>query len=288
MHIQKTVDNRRKPFDFRLRDWYQCAESVSIDKGFCLSSAYYDYWYPHKYIITYSYPVYNDGKFLGVGLHDIFLESINENVFLISMINVDRDGNIIYEINYWYMVFLFLLTFILLLIVTKVCYVAIPMSVSYFDVDELTKLNTRKSFKYLQANEKIKAVCLIDIDFFKKINDNFGHDIGDLYLFEVSNKLLSSIRKSDKLYRWGGEEFLLLLTNASGEEYDHRLTLERLRKNIESIAIKDINHKVTATIGFSDYSTEFDIDDMIKKADRALYVGKQSGRNQVVKYEDIV
>lgn len=64
MHIQKATDLNKKPFDFRLRNWYQCAKSINIDKGYCLSNAYYNFWYPHESTITYSYPIYYSNKLL--------------------------------------------------------------------------------------------------------------------------------------------------------------------------------------------------------------------------------
>ncbi len=131
------------------------------------------------------------------------------------------------------------------------------------------------------------AVLLIDIDFFKAVNDEYGHDIGDKVIKEVSSALFKSIKDIDFAIRYGGEEFLIFLTNIHSEE-DAIKIANRLRVNISK---KDINVyentsiRKTVSIGISMYpkdSKNFDI--VLKNADIALYEAKRNGRNQVVRF----
>lgn len=129
-----------------------------------------------------------------------------------------------------------------------------------------------------------KKFCLIivDIDFFKKVNDICGHDCGDHVLAEVSGLLKRLLREQDCLARWGGEEFLVLLpeTDAAGA-----LTLaERLRMAVSEKVFEYRKHKIaiTLTLGICQYGENISIDDAIRKADNALYEGKHRGRNCVV------
>lgn len=125
------------------------------------------------------------------------------------------------------------------------------------------------------------TIVMGDIDCFKKINDTYGHDFGDFVLREVSNIVKGSIRKNDICARWGGEEYLIMLKDTSLEQ--GRVLTERLRQTIN-------NHKFifngneatfTMTFGLSEYCHPESIDEVIKKADNALYKGKNSGKNVV-------
>ena len=117
-----------------------------------------------------------------------------------------------------------------------------------------------------------------DIDYFKKVNDAFGHDIGDIVLIEFVNHLKNNIRDVDYLGRWGGEEFLLVCPkmNETGLEK----LAEKLRKKIEE-AFFTKTHKMTASFGISMSKDKSSIKQMIKYADIALYKAKHEGRNRV-------
>lgn len=126
------------------------------------------------------------------------------------------------------------------------------------------------------------SIIIGDIDFFKRVNDTYGHDFGDYVLKTVSETLKSSLKETDCLARWGGEEFLFMLRNSDLEKSKH--TIENIRKNIED---KLFEHNgtslhVTMTFGIAVYNGNDSIDDIIKKADDALYLGKENGRNRVV------
>lgn len=156
--------------------------------------------------------------------------------------------------------------------------------------DELTGLLNRREIKRLMEYEKNRfdrngkdfSIILGDIDFFKKVNDNYGHDCGDYILKEVSEIITETIRKQDYLCRWGGEEMLILMPESGGKEA--LAAAERIRKDIES-AVFRYNSKVinvTITLGIAVFSGEGTIEKLIDNADKAMYKGKTSGRNQVV------
>ncbi len=125
-------------------------------------------------------------------------------------------------------------------------------------------------------------VSIGDIDFFKKFNDSYGHDCGDMVLREVSRTLKQQVGNNGYAVRWGGEEFLLVL---SGEKIqDIECFVNRIAdeiKGMESV-YEDRVLKVTMTFGVTDGDTQANIDDIIKKADQALYEGKETGRDKVV------
>ena len=126
---------------------------------------------------------------------------------------------------------------------------------------------------------KIKkgSIIYFDIDFFKKINDKYGHDMGDYVLKEISKLVAENIRSNDIFGRWGGEEFLFILPITP---YFNTLKVaEKIRKVVENYNFKGI--KVTISLGVSEIIENEQIEYAIKRADEALYEAKKSGRNQV-------
>ena len=163
----------------------------------------------------------------------------------------------------------------------------------YITRDSLTNLFNHTSilqhlyFEILRARRQhYPLICImLDIDFFKKINDKYGHIAGDGVLRALSALLVSRCRKTDFIGRYGGEEFLIFLPNASLENGI------RLINEIREIFAK-IDHrgehetfKVTFSAGVSSYPELFSANDMIEAADVALYKAKRKGRNCVVGYE---
>jgi len=134
------------------------------------------------------------------------------------------------------------------------------------------------------------AVIMIDADNFKGINDNYGHPIGDEVLKELAVRLKKDIRDLDTVARYGGEEFAVILDNVSYNEA--RLIAEKLRVSVESRPFKTAagSIDVTISLGLCAMGKEDDIHKQIllEQADQALYHAKNSGRNRVVKYLDIV
>ena len=126
------------------------------------------------------------------------------------------------------------------------------------------------------------SLILLDIDFFKKINDTYGHDVGDLVLKTVSQIVLENIRKSDLFARIGGEEFAILLPDTSKDKAI--LVAEKLRETIEKTPIILPNGKqikVTISLGVTSLKKDDNESSFIKRADEALYDAKKSGRNVV-------
>lgn len=136
-----------------------------------------------------------------------------------------------------------------------------------------------ESHNKAKDEQNLYGVLLLDIDYFKKINDTHGHQVGDQVLVEVSALLSNHIRSTDIVGRWGGEEFLVIY---EGNDHDTLLELaERLRI---SIADHDfpINISLTTSIGVATYEKGDDIHTVLSRADKALYKAKNAGRNRVV------
>ena len=160
--------------------------------------------------------------------------------------------------------------------------------------DTLTGLANRRSF-YSKAKlalyEVIKQkssffLAVIDIDYFKKVNDTYGHDMGDEVLVKIARLMNNNIRETDILGRVGGEEFALILKNVTKENGIKRL--DTIRHSIESISIilsTGESLSLSVSIGCTDIIPESkNIDEMIKQADIALYQAKEEGRNRTVYY----
>ncbi|MEJ5172660.1 MAG: bifunctional diguanylate cyclase/phosphodiesterase [Hydrogenothermaceae bacterium] len=158
--------------------------------------------------------------------------------------------------------------------------------------DSLTGLYNRTFLEDLEYTINLSnyVVAVIDVDFFKKINDTYGHEVGDIVLKEVAKILRNDIRSEDYLIRYGGEEFLLFIRK-NREDINKTINgIERIRSAVENekIYINEKNYiKVTISIGVN-LSTEKmkDIDEAIKKADVALYRAKGKGRNRIEIYDE--
>ena len=157
-------------------------------------------------------------------------------------------------------------------------------------IDYLTQLPNRRHFlekiEYEQQRFKRHEVPFIlaygDIDDFKKVNDEYGHDAGDFVLVTISKIISSTIRNIDFACRWGGEEFIIFL-----EEKDivkGKKAIERVVKNIalEDFTYNGISHNITMTFGLALYNKDEDISICINEADERLYWGKNNGKDQIV------
>jgi diguanylate cyclase (GGDEF)-like protein/PAS domain S-box-containing protein len=155
--------------------------------------------------------------------------------------------------------------------------------------DVLTKLPNRILFtdRFQQAvahskrNNSLLAVCFLDLDDFKPVNDNFGHDIGDQLLIKVAHRITASIREEDTVSRIGGDEFTILLANT--ESYEHcQQTMERVHQSLaKPYIINGVSHHITASSGITLYpSDKGNIDTLLRHADQAMYLAKQAGRNR--------
>ncbi|HET8806868.1 MAG TPA: GGDEF domain-containing protein, partial [Methylophaga sp.] len=133
----------------------------------------------------------------------------------------------------------------------------------------------------LSAAERYDRPCsilLFDVDHFKHVNDEHGHEVGDIVLKRLTSEVEKQLRATDFLGRWGGEEFIVLASNNMLEEAGN--LAERLRKHIASINFTDVG-KVTISIGVAQWRTGESRRYMLERADKAMYQAKQSGRNRV-------
>ena len=151
------------------------------------------------------------------------------------------------------------------------------------DKDNLTKIYNKSYLnKYLKSfleNRCQGVIIFFDIDHFKKCNDTHGHMTGDKILSELSKTILNNIREEDLFARWGGEEFAILLQNASDTEALG--VAQKLRNIVENKAFAN-NIKVTISLGISRVAEDDTVDSLMQRVDKLLYQAKESGRNKVV------
>ncbi|HHG75363.1 MAG TPA: diguanylate cyclase [Persephonella sp.] len=161
-------------------------------------------------------------------------------------------------------------------------------------VDQLTGVYNRrfleelapKIMAYVSRKNIIVGVLMIDIDFFKQVNDQYGHSVGDAVLKKVASVIKNSVRQSDIVVRYGGEEFLVILIDVAQDESVK--VAEKIRERVEktAIATEGVTLKKTVSIGVSEFPTDGEkFWQCIKYADIALYKAKESGRNKVVRFE---
>ena len=145
--------------------------------------------------------------------------------------------------------------------------------------DSLTNLGNRRS---LENIGKYDCVILGDIDQFKKINDEYGHNIGDQVLVEISEIFRKLVRESDFVCRWGGEEFVILLKNCN-DNNAYKKTL-KLKEEISKLS-KKFGFKISMSFGISHSIENEPLAVAIEKADKAMYKSKENGRNTITIYK---
>ncbi len=143
-------------------------------------------------------------------------------------------------------------------------------------IDTLTKIGNRN--RYNEAIE-ILAYILLDIDFFKSINDNFGHDKGDDVLIKSTKVILTNIKKDDLFCRVGGEEFVIVSENINTKDELEKFA-NKIRTSVENFDF-ELERKVTISLGATFIEKDDTKHSLFKRADEALYISKNSGRNRV-------
>jgi len=161
-------------------------------------------------------------------------------------------------------------------------------------MDSLTGIYNRRHFIELAGTDIKRAirmdqviyVAMLDIDFFKNVNDTYGHDAGDMVLKNITNITAKTIRSYDLFGRFGGEEFIILFTVTDKEEVYS--IAERIRKNIEQSVLNYEGNeiKLTCSIGLAQLIKDHPLQTAIRNSDKALYDAKNSGRNQVKIYDE--
>lgn len=160
--------------------------------------------------------------------------------------------------------------------------------------DTLTQVFTRRYFmerfnEEIQRAKKFKhkfSFLMIDVDRFKEFNDHYGHLVGDAILREVSKAVKESIRQIDLIGRYGGEEISIVLSETDKDQA--RFAAERIRRSIESRHIKAYDEELRATVSIGIATFPTDANDgkpLIEKADQALYLAKEAGRNRICLYQ---
>jgi diguanylate cyclase (GGDEF)-like protein len=154
--------------------------------------------------------------------------------------------------------------------------------------DDLTGLYNRRYFLKV-LNDEINrynrsglsfSIVISDIDDFKRVNDIYGHSVGDRILIEFVDIINHNIRKSDVFARWGGEEFIFLLTNTSSEQAYH--FIEKIRSIVEYHQFTN-DIRLTSSFGLMEYHRGMEIDELIQAVDMAMYYAKENGKNQLIK-----
>ena len=143
--------------------------------------------------------------------------------------------------------------------------------------DSLTQLKNRRAITSL---EQYDSIIFCDVDYFKKINDHYGHHTGDLVLIEISKILKSNVRETDFVGRWGGEEFLILLKNCDIKDtYAKAVVL----KNEMKLLSKRMGFNITLSFGITSLNKD-NLKNAINDADKAMYKSKKDGRNRITIY----
>jgi diguanylate cyclase (GGDEF)-like protein len=166
----------------------------------------------------------------------------------------------------------------------------LKQAINQAHIDPLTKTSNRAAFDSTVSreislalrNDNSLSAIFLDIDHFKSINDNFGHACGDMVLSVTAKLIKQCARDSDLIFRYGGEEFVLLLSNT--DLPGARRLAERIRKKLEhhTLAYNMDAIKVTASLGISTLRTNDNMESLIQRADNAMYQAKEQGRNQVI------
>jgi diguanylate cyclase (GGDEF)-like protein len=159
--------------------------------------------------------------------------------------------------------------------------------------DDLTQAYNRRylmEFLHQQKNaadrgSKTFAINLLDLDFFKQINDTYGHAAGDLVLKQFASMLKNQLRGADIIARYGGEEFVLVLT---GSDLSNAVeTAERLRRNTSELVFPGLEGKIklTISVGVTQYVVSESVEALLSRADNALYQSKREGRDRVTVFQ---
>ncbi len=164
--------------------------------------------------------------------------------------------------------------------------IKINKDISY--VDSLTKIKNRKAYdeklkelvNLYKRYKTIFSIAILDIDDFKKVNDTYGHSVGDIALKDMAQVLKSSIRSSDMLYRIGGEEFVVIFPNTTLAK--SKVVIEEIRKKVKTDFKVAENYTLTLSIGITEINSKDSEDSIFGRIDTFLYNSKNNGKNKVI------
>lgn len=155
------------------------------------------------------------------------------------------------------------------------------------ETDELTGLSNRRKIERVLAREFDRAmryarplsIVMIDVDHFKRVNDSYGHGVGDVVLMSIARRIRKRLRVSDHVGRWGGEEFILICPET--DTTDAMLVADRIRRTIKQKPIRTAG-TMTASFGVATYNGQGDYEVLIAEADKYLYAAKEQGRDRII------
>ena len=227
----------------------------------------------------------NDEKYV---LNIRFIDELNLYLFVEA-----KEGYFIKELEETFYINILIFSIIILIItIFIILYIKYQQELlrDIAKTDKLTSLDNRHSFDLIfeelfnsqREDEKDLVILIFDVDNFKKINDKFGHIIGDKVLIEIAYIFKKTFRNSDTLVRWGGDEFVALLPNIKKEKA-YNLTKE-LCKNISNnkTLFNLLNQTITISVGLHSKKDEVSKEELFDKADKNLYKAKQKGKNIIV------
>ncbi len=214
---------------------------------------------------------------------------------IISFVSADRIERIIYRERATFFILVFLLVSLAAAVSLLVALIAVRRKrhekelVRSAFTDPLTGLLNRRGFQERLELETGRVdryggrlfMILADIDCFKKINDTHGHDAGDFILKKLASTLSANLRSSDVVCRWGGEEFMVLVSGYTAD--DGEKVAEKLRRAVEDevFSFNEPQLKVTMSFGVCAYRKKMNMEELLKCSDEMLYTSKRNGRNQV-------
>jgi len=243
--------------------------------------------------MEYKYLIHTNTPTLGLTLYIPFKDKNNINYILIKDYTIKEVQEIKSLVDSIRKAILIVIVFIVLL--ANVAIVGVIKTLYYKKrslIDSLTGLYNRNYLEEIEnKNLKDFVVIVADVDFFKKINDTYGHLVGDNVLKTVAETIKKNVRENDIVIRYGGEEFLIILNKErSVDNLNYINVAERIRKAVENLKIK-INEndylKTTLSVGiFLDTDKIKSLQEAIKKADVALYKAKTKGRNRIEIYDE--
>jgi len=242
----------------------------------------------------YQYLVHTSVKTIGLTFYKPFKDKKNIDYLFVIDYSIEKISYISQLISIL-KTFILLFIFVGFVIINTIIF--LTLKASYYEqesfTDNLTSLYNRNYLRHIADSINLKQyiVALIDIDYFKKINDIYGHDIGDKVLKSVANTMKKLIREEDILITYSSEEFLLLAKVNRKQDIQVMLNLfERIRSNIGKlkIPVTDGNYiKTTISIGvYLNTNKDKNLNEAIKKADVALYKAKSKGRNRIEIYDE--
>ncbi|WP_459977985.1 diguanylate cyclase [Nautilia lithotrophica] len=213
-----------------------------------------------------------------------FYEKIGHiRAFFSLTLPLDEEYKLINKISFIFNLILFglfVFTYFLIFLIVKKLDKKDKQIIESSHTDELTKIFNRKKFNtdiQKNLNQDSAYLMLIDVDHFKKINDTYGHPVGDYVLEKLTELISKNIRSNDKFYRIGGEEFAIISTQKSNE--DQRKFAEKIKNLIENYNFEKVGH-ITISIGFTKHNPNESYLEWYKRADEALYEAKKT-RNTI-------